>query len=345
MNKDLFYCDTAYQVFTSLNIILSNHLTEKPDIVVYHQFNGSAELCIRLKQEELFDNIYEVYPSSSEIKDILRLVCCKSFLAKEVGFKHNKYETFYCATLDTNASLAIYSSAKYNKCVLYDDGTGSYRGNIIWDNMTKKRFLFMKFFHLWVKYFEFQKYLLYSPQMSLTKACEEKEKIDFHYSEIMERVFDYKSNDLYENKIVFLDQPYTNEKIRSPYDKKLGLILEKITGKGIIIRLHPRMKKGSISCGDIDVNNNLWELECKNQISNNNILISIYSTAMFQPSLVMGLNPTLIFLFELYDDLYSKEQKEQINKHIKRYQEIFRSTKIYIPTNWDMLENVLQSEI
>ncbi len=340
MKKVLFYCDTSYQVLTVINIILGREEKASYDLVLYHQFYNSDIICEKLKQSGLFKKIYDAYPPKSKKADLLRLVKCKKHV-EEIGVR-GIYDEIYFAILDTHSSLALYTSCIYKEAFLYDDGIGSYRGNIVFDCLGWKRHLLLKTFHPLSTYFKFSKYLLYSPALSNTLL--NKEKIIFHQSSIIEKIFGYKENHLYSRRVVYIDQPYNLsaeiKRHKEDGETKINIFLEPLSDE-LILRLHPRSVESCIKCGIIDSYRNTWEIECVRQITNEHVFISIFSTAMFAPAIFLNKRPHLIFLYKLFKGIYTEKQIEGIDSFLSRFKKSHYAVKIDVPENWDVVERII----
>ncbi len=105
----------------------------------------------------------------------------------------------------------------------------------------------------------------------------------------------------------------------------------------LIVRVHPRQKAEIYKEYFRDEINNLWELECEKQITDEHILISAFSTAQVMPKLLGGKEPTIIFLFKIfgcYDDCM-----KIVEKMVNMYQ---NKEKIYIPESINELERIIK---
>ena len=342
--RNLFYCDTSYQLMTIINI-MSEFKYQEADLVIYHNFYGSFDLIRRVRERGLFSNIYEVAAErQSVIVEVKDMVFARSHL-KKLGVKFHHYDCFYAASLDTVIALNLYSVINYSKFILIDDGIGSYYSNILGnDYMSFKRRMILKLSHPRKKIFFAESLYVYSPELCESTASEKKKKISFQFSEDMEYVFHYKSNHIYSGKIIILEQPCSFRELddkRYELDRKFNHVLEtkKLLGR-VIVRLHPRMNKSNIgNCYDII--RNQWELECKYQIDDNNILIAIHSTSIFQPTIMFGKCPKMILLFKLYRDALSEDEYRRIDYFIKKFVSIYQNANVLIPKSFDEFEKML----
>lgn len=355
MKRLLLFCDTTYQLYTILTIIFSSKESINADLIVKHGFSDSYKLIERIKEKNIFNKIYEyqVHDSdgsklSKKIEDLKKLILSREWLKRHLVFAFDKYDRYYAANLDDNVALALYATTQFSEFYLFEDGTGSYHGNIIEDYMNWKRRGLLKFFHPCKRYFRIDGMLLFAPEISISTACSHYMKLESIEDDRLSDIFEYKENKLYENKIVFLDQSYaldrpnviTNQ--RKVQDellrKRLNPFIEQV-----VLRPHPRMPEGSIDVPVVDTIRNFWEIECVRQIRECNILLSIYSSAAFQPAIVAHEFPTLVFLYRIYRFLYSEDQINQIEKHIERFTQQLGYTNVYVPNTWDEFSTVLST--
>lgn len=353
MKNYLFFCDTTYQLYTIITIVTSFQEEVHADLVVKHGFTDSKKLVDRIRNEAIFERIYEYSVDDSshnkivnKVEDVSKLILSKRWLKRNLDFEFHSYDRFYAANLDDNVALALYATVTFSEFYLFEDGTGSYRGNIIEDYMSWKRRALLKLFHPGKKYFQIDRMLLYAPEISLSTACEHLDKLYTRNDDRVARIFEYRANELYKNKIIFLDQSYALDRaIEITEQRKLqDRILEeelKLYSENVLLRPHPRMPEGSIDVCRIDDVRNLWEIECEKQITNGHILLSIYSSAAFQPALVGSKRPTLVFLYKIYPFLYREDQLKQIDDHIQRFKEKLNYSNIYIPRDWDEFGSVM----
>lgn len=356
MKRWLFFCDTTYQLYNIVTIIAASNEHIEADLVMKHGFTNSYKYITRAIQERLFDHVYTYSIDqnrsriSAKVEDIRKLILSKNWLKKNLNFVFQEYERFYAANLDDNVALALYATVPFKEFCLFEDGTGSYHGDIINDYMSWKRRSVLKCLHPGKRYFKVDRMLLYAPEISVSSACEKKERLQATMDDRVQSVFEYRDMDLYNNKIVFLDQSYAMDRPaeitakRKEQDRFLEEYLSPFFDN-LVMRPHPRMLEGSVKVKNIDTTLNLWEMECVRKITDKHVLISIYSSAAFQPVLLSQNRPTLIFLYKIYNFLYSSDQLLQINEHIRRFTDKFNYKNIYIPENWEEFKSCIEENV
>ncbi len=112
----------------------------------------------------------------------------------------------------------------------------------------------------------------------------------------------YKKCDLYtRHKIVVLTQPHLDVNTGESHDQKLYECLNDLADN-VVVRMHPRQKDGFKNFKyELDATNNMWELMCSQEITDDNVLIGECSTAQFTPFIIANKQPWLIFLFKIYN--------------------------------------------
>ena len=342
--KCLFYCDTLYQLMTILNVISEEEKKCKCDLVVYHNFKKSHEYVSNLEKYHIFEKIYNILPEKETVfEETKGMIFARKYL-RERGFDRLDYDTLYAASLDTVVSLDLYSTVRYQKFILFDDGIGSYFYNILGgDYMSIKRLAVLKFFHPLRKYFDVSELLVYSPELCESSAASYKRKIKMNFDESIDSIFLYRPNELYKEKTVFIEQPCTFRelyKYREEADAKLKAVLEECQEVNWLIRLHPRMEKSKVG-SNIDTISNLWELECKNQIDETNTLLAIHSTAIFQPTIMFGKFPRMILLFELFKQALSENEYVRIKEFTAKFVRAYSQSKVFVPKTFKELRMML----
>lgn len=339
MKKCLFYCDTPFQVFTAINVVQEFYLDSGCDLVLYHQFHNSHRLKECIEKCHVFSHIYDAFPATSKISDIERLIFSKRYIKREIGIKDLHYDEIFFSMLDTNTSLSLYSGLQYSNAVLFDDGAFSYYGGTIHDYINWKRYGLLKISHPHKHFFNFKKIFQYLPELS-GNVPYKKIKLVFNFSNLFDLVFDYKENDIYKKPIVYFDHSYKSER-KDYYDQ---IIIEKLEGisSSLVTRIHPRIKESPFMQFNCDKGQNMWEVECAHQITNQHILISVYSTALFTPTMLYNKTPHLIFLYKLCKEMYDEVTYNRIDDHVMRFKKMYHSVPVSVLSEWNELYDLLK---
>ena len=130
------------------------------------------------------------------------------------------------------------------------------------------------------------------------------------FKSLLNNIFDYKPSELYKQKhVIYLTQPYSaaynsfkeEQAALDNTEKKIITELANITDN-LLIRPHPRDRKRiSTYSSDflLDSENNVWELVCANELTENHILIGAISTSQFTPKWWYDIEPWVIFTYDL----------------------------------------------
>ena len=173
------------------------------------------------------------------------------------------------------------------------------------------------------------------------------------YASIFNEIFPIEHVTVYDiKKMIYLAEPM-QEFLRGGYkksffDKKILEDLEKYY-KYIVVRHHPRdiyTEKSKeiytkINGASLDDTGSSWEALCAKKITENHVLISVYSTAQFIPKMIYDKEPYIVFTFRLYEDLVD-EVRDQGELTAQWIIESYRDkSKIFIPDTIDELDAII----
>lgn len=320
-SKILFVCDTPFQVLNAINFVANDSEGSKDnsDLYIFHQFRNSYEISKKVKETKLFNNVYDfrkykVFPKwISKIITLLRIWFSKTTLKiyniGKSGFENKKYDymVISCITAFTNNLRWLNPKAT----VIYnDDGLGSYTDENFETSLSSYWFrVFNKFVFIGRLNYRGGKMYVNSPKMSRTSAASQLRPLpdltsNKSAARLIEFVFDYKPNDLYlQHRFVYLTQPYDDfphfEVVKDNAEIVFNKIASIIPANDIIFRVHPRQNIEEIQNYQMDAINNVWELECLEQINEESVLISPFSTAQVTPFIMFLKEPYLVFTYKL----------------------------------------------
>lgn len=357
-----FACDTPYQVFNAINFV-SNNLEESlghSDIYIYHQFKDSKLLSNKLKESGLFNDVFDIQvygPKKgwySKFITLIRLLYPRFFLKRYSSDSSNilsSYYSFLVLCSFTSFTMTMHTYFKRANIILLEEGIASYSRNMEDDN---KSIIFRVFRALNRRKFGFNPQRIYLNNPKIYNQNEiklpafplpELNKGNKCFTEL-KHLFNYCENDLYkEVSIIYLTQPTEEVPGNIPEaHAQLLQTLEKFNLTEVLVRVHPRQKNLQIENFCVDKFNNLWELECIQQLSEKNILISAFSTAQIMPKLICDKEPYLIFAYKLFISNSNIEFIRTIEKFIEQFKTLYRKPeKILIPETFLQLEKCLLS--
>ena len=310
----LFLTDTPVQVLNSLLYIYGNKIASQSDIFIVNQFKDAQKLSKRLRDSKHFNKVVLINKSKDTIfkhfLTIFSLVFPRLYLSSilKINIKSSCYDSVFLS-VSTKIFDAIVAATKCKNIIGIDDGIGSYFRDTFMGLATRKyrfvRKLFGREYHI-------KKLFLNSPEFyigigvnSLEKLCP-LQQLDADNQRAIDNVFNYEETDIYKlNKFVYLNQPTVD--FSAKYLETEFNIIEKlyeISRENIVVRLHPReSKKHLYERFKIDDVGNLWELVVTKELSENHVLIGMFSTAQFVPKFMYDKEPTVIFTFNLHDDI------------------------------------------
>lgn len=353
-----FFCNGPLNLLNAIVFVLSNELNSKgkSDLYIGGEFRDAEMIAERIRQRRVFENVYFVedflnLKGNKIMHKISALFFPKHTLIKysnnTVGYKIRYSKICYFSS--DFFALVCLRVFKYDSLIRLDDGLGSYFGNIALRASKKMLFLhkyvfrgklIQPFTKLYLNCPEFYKGELENIICKMPEIQSSREICDTLFE-----VFQYQKNNLYnEHKVVFLTQ-YFSSHYNYKTEKKILDLLQELYGDRFLVRIHPRQKTSDYDSFYVDQINNMWELECLEQLKGNNVLISVYSTAQVFPKLLFDKEPYVIFLYKLMfdnvsDNMYCKDADSLISSLTNAYK---HKNRIYVPTTFEELIIILNS--
>ncbi|RGR73078.1 hypothetical protein DWY25_10990 [Holdemania filiformis] len=341
-------CATPYQTLNAINL-LCNHLSESDEIDLYFR-NFTEEtnaILSKIREYNIVINIFEYNLKNKNkiisylFNDFLQASFPALFIrsiVKDKWVKSNKNYDYITITSGTELEVALTRVFKNAKTIAYDDGLGSYTGDIVHDH---KLNLIWRILGRTTKNISPEVLYVNNKEFCECSLSLRKEKLirineaNENYQNMISDIFNYKKEhgDKYnKKKFVYLTQPLEELFVKPTECKKsIENCLNNFYDKGII-RLHPRDCAESFSMFEIDASSTLWELICNMAITDDHVLISSCSTAQLIPKLMYGKEPWIIFTYKLFNPkdktVIDKRFKPIVDKIKRVYQ---NKGKIIIP--------------
>ena len=356
MNNDkskrmLFACMTDYALINSINFIFSN-IINKSNLDLYlicreDKMERRAQI-IRNKCN-IFSNIicYQNLNKLNIIKKILIILFPKIFLRKYSGtdsnynIADNNYDILICQSL---FYATIFSRLHtINNIYLIEEGISTYTGRTI---NFDKRSLYFKIAMYFSLLPQINGEIVHQPNLFIDKKNMNLYKINYmtyDCIQILYKIFEYNHNDLYSKyKFVYLGTSLVelydllSDKAKlSRYEFvqhcicTLKALFTYCGSNKIIYRKHPTeneddIKKYIESDIFIEPGVNVWEIETLENINDNHVLFSFFSTACYTPKILFNKEPYIVFLYKLLNcEFYqSNEMVDKIKKIYKKPQKI-----------------------
>lgn len=325
--------DTPYQVMNAISLKTCNSLfcDECVDLYIGHQFKNSSKISNLIKEKKIFANVYDFYPHVSSEKenffyrilDVLYPERGLNRLLKSIdnnGIK-NKYDIILFSILTEMSKMLLLCNYS-TKVYMFDDGIGSYSRSLKPTSVIPQLHLFLyRLLGLNIANPNIVKGLFlnnpefYSGDEFNNIFCIRDKSND--NTRILSDIFsDSNSKKYLMNNIIYFTAPDNENDISI-----CNYITEKIDR--VLIRFHPRQNTESYQMynGDKDYGDGLWELICSSNISDDHILIGLYSTAQLTPFMLFDKQPYLIFTYKLFEGGITAELKGSIEKMIDTIRE------------------------
>lgn len=320
--KIAFVVWTPLHLYNVLRYILSNDLIGKTDVYYISQSEGMEYYLGNLKKERIFHSIFSTSTKELEKHQVLwersSVVFSPKYYVKhlfgEIACGRGYDQLFI--SVQTKLNDAIFRANKCEEVIGFDDGTGSYVRDLYgippWRYYNKIKSIKREpFIHVKQVFLSSPEYRLLDDDSISFKKLEARSLTD-EEKQLIRKVFEYDRHFDFPNYI-YLNQPLceTPDPIsHREREREIIGLLSSVKKKELAVRLHPREREKEIYRGLIKENDNsMWEIICEDEITNDHILISAFSTAQLTPKMYYNKEPNLIFTFKLYDD-YTMEQRE-----------------------------------
>lgn len=348
--KIAFICDTPYQIVNCINYCY--HLQDRENAVVDlylgHQFFGSYELKERLGKENIFQNIYgfEDKNSSNKVIHYFRrmrnILSPRSYLEHimedEVDLTRKEYDSIFLS-VPTMFAIAFRSLFKAASMNYYDDGLGSYYGNLV-DRMNQSpqgRLCHIFGIHLE----QMEAKALYVNNTALCKSTMTNDICPLpsmlhcskDFLELLYRVFSYIPNPDYDKyRMIYLSQPNDQGDLKMAHQAMQIMKALQPYEKQCMVRPHPRQKELDTGKLFTDKTRGLWELLCADQITEDHILLGTFSTAQMIPKLLYQKEPYLIFMYQIEHPMSKTMNYSSIEQMIQDLRAVYKHPeKIKVP--------------
>ena len=327
----------------------------KTDLYLAHPFQQSETVAARLRECGAFNHVYELdaFEKTDSLKGKLttfyRLFLPEAALKTMArGKLPVKSYSRVGASSQTSASIALRRAYPQATALMFDDGVGSYFGNMVRDYNSPAFNLLNALFFDGALNLDPDTLYLSNPAMSQSGVGAKTLPLPPLTEEAAaeaETVFGYVPNDAYRGKAVYLTQPLEERPgfVKEKEDVLLRLVAQ-VFGDRAVGRVHPRQQLSSL--GEIPVCDipNLWELECLRQITDESVLIGAYSTALLTPKMLCDKEPTVIFTLRLLTADPDNGADRHIYDLIDGFKASYRNPeKVFVPQTMEELEQILRS--
>lgn len=364
--KILFLCSSPFTVFNSLNMVccMNSGLYEDIDIALFHKTNAITKISKKLQGSGIFHHVYnykDIQLSKCKVVIMLLIFLFPKFMLKKMRLDPGKKKLShnYDIIISQNWLFLSMVLRMNKKAKLYkiEEGIGSYlkvHGSIttrsVYLQCANKLLFHNRLENNYYGLIVYRPDLLYQTSKDIFKLPQMQEQ----FSQLYFDIFQYKKNTLYKNHkyIIFgggeMNLSHSNVKIKDSlssdfmglYDIINVYIVQKLKRYDILYRKHPAEQHPVIENIEIDNLNNIWEIECGEQIQDHHILISYISSCMWTPKILYGKEPTLVFMYPLLS--LEKEKMLSMDSYVKKLKSIYSDPeRIHIVSSTEELEKVL----
>lgn len=357
-SKVLFMCNTSYQLMNAINIVANNYedVKDRSDIIILDLFEHAGEIANKLSKKELFNSVCLAKRINRKFhNNKIRILLHPQIYIDDFSFSDEsvlgkKYDLIFQGDIEP-LEMAINEMNAYPKVYLYEDGTGSYAWNdLIRFHNVKYRF-FCKLFHCSENAIRVERLLVYEPELCSSRIVKRYDKLikmdkSNPATKICIDVFGFNPNSLVLNhRFIILDQPLNDVDGFNGYDIFSFIKELNVSEYSFLYRRHPNRAYEPIENDIVDADEvyNMWELECIDNISDDHILISAFSTALTSPKMISGKEPYIIFTYNL---LVEQEYIDKLKLYAvhERCKALYSDkTKIFAPESVKDFIEILKS--
>lgn len=297
--RTAFVCGTPLQLIGAIALAYDGFAgsVTLPDLFLRHDFSGSRVLARRLRRAQVFDSVYEVGAGvdgpfsirGNESDDLPRDP--EGLLASQVsggeGWRDGYGRVFCSYPYDTVKALCCLREGV--ELMAFDDGLGSYVGNIMASNggalLPRPTCLY-----------------LWCPAIYRGELCDDVRPIMPEgqgnlLAGVLCDVFGVEERELepYRRaRCIYLTQP-TDDKPERLVEKGLTLAALRPWRDQTVVRPHPRDAEEHVPGFSYDLGRVPWELLClAGAIDGDTTLVAAVSTAQLMPKMLMGAEPPVV---------------------------------------------------
>lgn len=364
MKKNLFICETPFQVLASILIIYDLQSTDINDFILVDTMNNSTVLAKNLKNHPLVRHVM----AANTIKSSRNIINKINFIADMFIPFDNRwhysaietvYDCFYCrnyTSIITESAFRFFKKKNPKmKLIIIDEGYSSYLSNFwnshneisffhklssnilnghknyLYNNITDAKFFLPELFHIELPF-------KISTMLKNNFILNEQKK------EEINRVFSYTSNTkINESAYIFFEECFSFD-CGNNNDLEIIEQLSKILGKEkIIIKQHPRSQKDRFSSLGYSVMENAdypWEIFVINNANKAISLLAFSSGALLNHMFFVRSKMKSILLYKIFPEKYKHMLSDEINRWFTEFSMMYENY-IFTPSSLEELVNII----
>lgn len=367
MKKNLFICETPFQVLASLFLIYESFNNDMNDFIIVDTMKYNKSIAEKMKGVFVVDYAFAASTEELRKKNTLSGVIRSGFpvFSKLCAYEKigERYDRFFCRNYTTPLTEAAFVHFnKLNsdmKIHIFDEGYSSYLSSFWCSHKSISTFHKISNMILSGKkdylYRNIEETLFFAPELlhiKLPFPVRRMIKEDFAINKKQLRsinyVFGYDSskNDG-ENQFIFFEECFSFDDGNNS-DLEIVEWISSIVGKEKLkIKLHPRSKTDRFSRLGYDVMTTAqypWEVYALNNANKRITLIAYSSGALINYLFFSRSKMKSVFLYNVFPDKYNHMAEKELQLWFKEFQSMY-SSWVYVPESKSRLEEILKSEI
>lgn len=356
MKRQLFVCNSVYQIFVALWIKYYYYSDSKSDIIISDHMTQGEKLAENIRRLGIFEHVYhaETLDFAKFKVKLTRKERIYASLQPNRMLRHfldlpDKYTQLYIANVDYFSQLLFDALAHRNtelELIIYEDGMFTYsrlyekdyQSTFIPTPNAIKKFLHVCVYRKKTIFGNVHKMLVFNPENMVWKpefpvvALKKVERENKIFRDICNRVFSYyNSSDVYDKKYIFLEEAFSAEGAELNDLEIVEQIAHKVGKENMMVKIHPRNPVNRFAKIGIKTNRDIsipWEVIIMNTDFSDKILITVSSSSILNPRLIFGQYVKAYSIYECVDHehcdsrLLSGEMWEIASKLFKKYEDM-----------------------
>jgi len=341
----------------TINFVFNNVEDSKinSDLIIIEEFSNAKKIFNNIMASHIFSNVKFIKREKlTRLRMRFFILFPKIHLFYRLGRIFNlSYNQIACSGWDLLfMSFAQILKGK-SKMIIIDDGLASYSGDVRAIKFTNYKYKLLELLNIGPLCIHIS--ALYLNNLSVYRADKWTQikalpsiTANGCLMRQLDMIFSYAAHKIYQTKYIFIDDPHDSQTAEQSdaYGKIFKLITK--TCDKVIVRPHPADYAKSVldykkmnmpESIKVDDGSNMWELVCNHSLSDNNVLINIFSTAVFNPKLLFNKEPFIIFLCNIFNGAQSDIVLNLINFLKNSYKDKW---KIFVPNSLNEFANMLE---
>lgn len=292
----LFICNTAYQLMTGVQIRQKLYPADKADLLLSNQMVGAEAVAQRARTCGLFSQVAYIENKkqtfANRIAETLHDITLIRKLRKQLG----EYDVVCLSNISVFTILFLrFYQRKAFKLNIFEDGFVTYcrsfehtdRASLIAKLINPKGIL-GNVSHI----FLFNPDLLEWHRKNIQPVAIPKfDRTDTETIRALNHLFAFSQDDTYDKPYLFMEESFYADQFPVDDVRLVELMAEKVGRENVMVKLHPRNPENRFESRGIKTNHSFstpWELILLNTELQDCTLVSISSSSILQPYLLLG---------------------------------------------------------